>query len=59
MSGKAWELDKQQGAVKIYRFVPEQIWINDEAKNEDDSYKHDIRVQLNIESLKSKLTEIT
>lgn len=59
MSGKAWELDKQEGAVKIYRFVPEQIWINDEAKNEDDSYKHDIRVQLNIESLKSKLTEIT
>jgi hypothetical protein len=55
MLGKAWELDEQSGALRIYRFVPEHIWINDEAKNEDGSYMHDIRVEIDIHRLKSAL----
>ncbi|MFZ2716056.1 MAG: hypothetical protein WAZ44_02405 [Minisyncoccia bacterium] len=39
----------------MYHFVPEKIWINDEEKNDDGSFKRDIRVELNLEDLKATL----
>ncbi len=55
MQGRAYELEEREGAVAMYRFVPERAWINDEAKNDDDSYKHDIRIELDLEQLKKSL----
>lgn len=47
--GRAKELGPEEGmAVHKYKFTPEKIWISDEAKNEDGSYKHDIRVELDL-----------
>lgn len=52
--GRAEELGPEEGtAVYKYKFIPEQVWINDEAKNEDGNYKHDIRVDLNLSNLRS------
>jgi hypothetical protein len=49
MLGKAEELGPEEGSsVFKYKFTPERIWINDEAKNDDGSYKHDIRVELDL-----------
>ena len=55
MQGTAEELDEYEGVLRMYRFHPEQIWINDEEDNEDGSFKRDIRVELNIEDLRSAL----
>ena len=56
MKGKAEELDWEvEGALRKYSFTPTQVWINDEAKNEDGSYKYDIRAELNLSELKQKL----
>lgn len=57
MKGSAEELDEYEGTLKMYRFVPEKIWINDEEKNEDGSFKKDIRIELNIEDLRNSLHE--
>jgi hypothetical protein len=55
--GKAEELGPEEGtAVYKYKFIPELVWINDEAKNEDGSYKHDIRVELNLGSIVNSQT---
>lgn len=52
MRGIAKELGAEEGtAVYRYRFVPAECWINDEAKNEDGTYKHDIRVALDLSAL--------
>jgi hypothetical protein len=51
--GRAEELGPEEGtAVYKYKFTPEHAWINDEAKNEDGSYKHDIRVELELDAIK-------
>ena len=55
MKGEAEELDEFEGALKMYRFIPQQIWINDEETNDDGSFKRDIRVELNIEEFKQVL----
>ncbi len=56
LKGETTELDFEFGEViKKYRFTPEQIWINDEVKNDDGSYKHDVRVELNLEDLKKAM----
>ena len=55
MKGEAKELDKYEGTLKMYHFVPEKIWINDEEKNDDGSFKRDIRVELDLEVIKSVL----
>ena len=55
MQGVAEELDEYEGTLKMYRFVPQQIWINDEEKNEDGSFKKDIRVELDLSVLKESL----
>ncbi|HEX5774701.1 MAG TPA: pyridoxamine 5'-phosphate oxidase family protein [Candidatus Paceibacterota bacterium] len=55
MKGEAEELDEYEDVLKMYRFRPQQIWINDEEKNEDGSFKKDIRIELNIEDLKKAL----
>ena len=57
MKGEAEELNEYEGTLKMYRFVPQQIWINDEETNEDGSFKIDIRVELNIEDLKNYLSK--
>jgi hypothetical protein len=52
--GQAEELGPEKAtAVYKYKFTPEQIWINDEERNGDGSYKHDIRVPLNIKEISS------
>ena len=56
MKGVAEELDEYEGTLKMYRFTPEKIWINDEEHNEDGSFKRDIRVELDIEALKKHIT---
>ncbi len=53
MKGVAEELDYSEGTLKMYVFIPEKIWINDEEKNEDGSFKKDIRIELNLENLKN------
>lgn len=55
MQGKADELEMIDDALTKYRFVPERVWVNDETKNEDGTYKHDIRVELNLNSLREGL----
>jgi hypothetical protein len=55
MQGVATELDNENEIIKKYRFMPSRIWINDEAKNPDGSYKHDIRIELDMHSLKKLL----
>lgn len=57
MTGVATELDFEPGTVvKKYRFTPEKAWMNDDAKNDDGSYKHDIRIELDLDSLKKALS---
>lgn len=55
MKGEAEELDEYSGALKMYCFTPKQIWINDEEKNDDGSFKRDVRIELDIERLKKEL----
>ncbi len=57
MRGEAEELSEYEGNLRMYRFNPQQIWINDEEQNTDGSFKRDIRIELNIEDLKSKLKQ--
>jgi len=53
LRGRAEELGPEEGtAVYAYRFIPEQAWINDEAKNGDGSYQHDIRIELPLSDLR-------
>lgn len=52
MSGIAKEMEKENDFMTKYVFAPERVWINDEAKNEDGSFKHDIRVELDMDSLR-------
>jgi general stress protein 26 len=52
MKGRAEELDNESASVRKYRFIPEQVWINDEAKDESGDYEHDIRIELDLVSLK-------
>ncbi len=56
MTGTATELDNQNETIKKYRFIPSKVWINDEVKYGDGSYKHDIRIELDIEKLKQLLS---
>lgn len=55
MKGEAEELDEFEGTLRMYQFLPHQMWINDEEKNPDGSFKKDVRVELDIESLKNVL----
>jgi len=55
MKGEAEELNEYEGALRMYHFTPEKIWINDEERNDDGSFKKDRRVELNIEKLKKFL----
>jgi hypothetical protein len=57
MKGEAEELNEHEGALKMYRFIPQQIWINDVEKNEDGSFKKDIRVDLDVEQLRKLLQQ--
>ena len=57
MKGEAEELNEHEGTLKMYRFLPQQIWINDEENNEDGSFKRDVRVELNIEDLRVALSK--
>ena len=52
MKGTAEALDRSDGVLQIFRFTPNQIWINDEEKNDDGTFKHDIRVEIDIAALK-------
>ena len=55
MKGVAEELAEYEGTLKMYHFIPEKIWINDEEKNDDGSFKKDIRIELNVDDLKKSL----
>lgn len=55
MRGQAEEIGAENHAVNKYRFTPEEVWINDEAKRGNGSYKHDIRVALDLEALRKAL----
>ncbi len=57
MKGFAEELDEYEGTLKMYRFTPQKIWINGEEKNDDGSFKKDIRIELNIEDLRRSLNK--
>lgn len=57
MKGVAKELQEYEGALRIYEFMPQEIWINDEEKNEDGSFKKDIRIELNLEELRQALED--
>lgn len=54
--GKAEELGSEiVTAVYKYKFTPQQAWINDEVKNDDGSYKQDIRIEIPLDTIKDKL----
>ena len=55
MKGVAEELAEYEGTLKMYHFIPEKIWINDEEKNDDGSFKKDIRIELYVDDLKKSL----
>ena len=56
MQGHAEDLGPEAGtAVYKYKFTPERAWINDEAKNEDGSYKHDIRIEIPLDAIKKQI----
>ena len=57
MKGVAEELNEYEGVLKMYHFIPQKIWINDEENNDDGSFKRDIRIELNIENLKKSLNK--
>lgn len=50
--GRAEALRKESEDITLYTFVPERVWINDEAKNDDEGYKHDVRIELDLEELR-------
>lgn len=58
LQGTAEELEWETAAVKKYRFVPTAVWINDEAKHDDGTYKHDIRLDIDLEELKAALKSL-
>lgn len=47
---------KSNEILKIYKFVPEKIWMNDDEKDENGKYVKDLKVEIPIENLKSLLT---
>lgn len=49
MQGNSKQLEKENEDMTKYSFTPKNIWINDEAKNEDGKYKHDIRIPLDLD----------
>lgn len=55
MRGEAEELDEVNGLVRMYRFIPQQIWINDADKDGKGNYLRDFRVELDIEKLREAL----
>ena len=57
MKGMAEELDEYEGTLRMYRFIPKQIWINDVENNDDGSFKKDVRIELNIEDLRQSLNK--
>ncbi len=57
MKGIAEELDEYEETLRMYCFIPEKIWINDEEKNDDGSFKKDIRIELNVEDLRKSLNK--
>ncbi|MFZ2763749.1 MAG: pyridoxamine 5'-phosphate oxidase family protein [Minisyncoccia bacterium] len=56
MKGEAEELDEVEGLIRMYRFIPQQIWINDAEKDDNGNYLKDFRVELNIEDLRRSLS---
>jgi hypothetical protein len=55
MQGVAAELENENESIKKYHFVPSRIWINDEEKNADGSYRHDVRIELDGNKLRELL----
>ena len=55
MKGEAEELDEVEGLIRMYRFIPKQIWINDAEKDAKGNYLKDFRIELDIEKLKGNL----
>lgn len=55
MRGRAEELEEIEGEVKKYRFIPAHAWINDEAKDEAGKYSHDLRIELDLNSLRDSM----
>ncbi len=52
MKGYAEELDEVEGLVRMYRFIPEQVWINDAEKDSNGNFLKDFRIELDIEKLR-------
>ncbi len=57
MKGEAEELDEVEGLVRMYRFTPKQIWINDAEKDANGKYLKDFRVELDMEALNNLIHE--
>lgn len=57
MKGEAEELDEVDGLIRMYRFIPQKIWVNDADKDVNGNYLKDFRVELNIEDLKNTLKD--
>jgi hypothetical protein len=55
MKGCAEELDEVEGLVRMYRFTPEKVWINDAEKDANGNYLKDFRIELDIEKLRSEI----
>lgn len=55
--GRAEVLRKESEDITLYTFVPERAWINDEAKKDDGAYKHDVRIELDLEELREAFSK--
>ncbi len=53
MEGSASLLHHLSEDIAEYQFISKRIWINDEAKKADGGYRHDIRVEIDLEALKN------
>ena len=43
---------KSNDILKIYKVVPDKIWVNDDEKDENGKYVKDIKVEVPTEELK-------
>lgn len=48
---------KSNNILKIYKVVPDKIWMNDDEKDKNGKYIKDIKVEVPVDELKSRLSK--
>lgn len=52
---KEREYEKFSGAavLRVYKVIPQRVWVNDDEKDENGKYIRDIRVEISLDALKT------